>query len=72
VIGHFLPDHEVAGEAGVRPYIYVASVEGSIATRIDRRAITRLRDRLTGGAISVESISTRIGSSVLLRSCCRP
>jgi predicted enzyme related to lactoylglutathione lyase len=31
VIGHFLPDHEVAGESGVRPYIYVASVEDTVA-----------------------------------------
>ena len=27
VIGHFLSDHEVAGEAGIRPYIYVADVD---------------------------------------------
>jgi predicted enzyme related to lactoylglutathione lyase len=31
VIGHFLPDHEVAGEAGVRPYVYVESVEETTA-----------------------------------------
>jgi predicted enzyme related to lactoylglutathione lyase len=27
VIGHFIPDAAVAGEAGVRPYIYVDSVD---------------------------------------------
>jgi hypothetical protein len=30
VIGHFIPDAEVAGEAGVRPYIYVESVEETL------------------------------------------
>ena len=27
VIGHFMPDQPVAGEAGVRPYVYVESVD---------------------------------------------
>jgi predicted enzyme related to lactoylglutathione lyase len=27
VIGHFMPDLSVAGEAGVRPYIYVDAVD---------------------------------------------
>jgi uncharacterized protein len=27
VIGHFTPDQPVAGEAGVRPYVYVESVD---------------------------------------------
>jgi predicted enzyme related to lactoylglutathione lyase len=31
VIGHFVPDAAVAGEAGVRPYIYVDSVDDAIA-----------------------------------------
>jgi uncharacterized protein len=30
VIGHFIPDSAVAGEAGVRPYIYVESVDGAL------------------------------------------
>jgi uncharacterized protein len=30
VIGHFMPDHDVAGEAGVRPYVYVVSVDGAL------------------------------------------
>jgi uncharacterized protein len=30
VIGHFMPDLSVAGEGGVRPYIYVESVDGTL------------------------------------------
>jgi predicted enzyme related to lactoylglutathione lyase len=30
VIGHFVADHAVAGEAGVRPYIYVDSVDDAM------------------------------------------
>jgi predicted enzyme related to lactoylglutathione lyase len=30
VIGHFVPDVAVAGEAGVRPYIYVDSVDNTL------------------------------------------
>lgn len=33
VIGHFLDDHEVAGQAGVRPYVYVEDV-ASVVERI--------------------------------------
>ena len=30
VIGHFSADHAVAGEAGIRPYIYVRDVEETL------------------------------------------
>jgi uncharacterized protein len=30
VIGHFIPDGEVAGEAGVRPYVHVESVADTL------------------------------------------
>jgi uncharacterized protein len=30
VIGHFIPGLRVAGEAGVRPYIFVESVDGTL------------------------------------------
>jgi uncharacterized protein len=30
VIGHFRADHEVAGEAGVRPYIFVEDLDGTL------------------------------------------
>jgi predicted enzyme related to lactoylglutathione lyase len=30
VIGHFIPDGAVVGEAGVRPYIYVDSIDDAI------------------------------------------
>jgi uncharacterized protein len=30
VIGHFVADTQVAGEAGVRPYVYVESVDDTI------------------------------------------
>jgi len=40
VIGHFLPDHEVAGEAGIRPYIYVESVEQTLARLTQRGGTT--------------------------------
>ena len=30
VIGHFIPNQAVTGEAGVRPYIYVDSVDNAI------------------------------------------
>ena len=30
VIGHFIPDSAVAGEAGVRPYVYVESVDDTL------------------------------------------
>ena len=36
LIGHFLPDHEVAGEAGIRPYIYVESVDETVARLTQR------------------------------------
>ena len=31
VIGHFSAEHEVAGEAGIRPYVYVASVDAALS-----------------------------------------
>jgi len=31
VIGHFIPDLPVAGEAGIRPYVYVADVDETLA-----------------------------------------
>jgi uncharacterized protein len=31
VIGHFVGDQPVAGEAGIRPYVYVASVDDTLA-----------------------------------------
>ena len=30
VIGHFMPDLPVAGEAGIRPYIYVESLDATL------------------------------------------
>jgi predicted enzyme related to lactoylglutathione lyase len=30
VIGHFVPDDPVAGEAGMRPYVYVESVDDTL------------------------------------------
>jgi predicted enzyme related to lactoylglutathione lyase len=30
VIGHFIPDTAVSGEAGVRPYVYVESVDDTL------------------------------------------
>jgi uncharacterized protein len=30
VIGHFVPDLQVAGEGGIRPYIYVDSVDATL------------------------------------------
>ena len=30
VIGHISADHEVAGEAGIRPYVYVESVDQTL------------------------------------------
>jgi uncharacterized protein len=30
VIGHFVPDEPVAGEAGVRPYVFVESVDDTL------------------------------------------
>ena len=30
VIGHFMADMPVAGEAGIRPYIYVEGIDGSL------------------------------------------
>jgi len=34
VIGHFVPDVPVAGEGGFRPYVYVASVDATIAAAL--------------------------------------
>jgi predicted enzyme related to lactoylglutathione lyase len=31
VIGHFSPEHAVAGEGGFRPYVYVASLADTLA-----------------------------------------
>jgi hypothetical protein len=31
VIGHISGDHAVAGEAGIRPYVYVDDVDGTLA-----------------------------------------
>jgi predicted enzyme related to lactoylglutathione lyase len=36
VIGHFVRDAPVAGEAGVRPYVYVQHIDDTLATVIDR------------------------------------
>lgn len=30
VIGHFVPEGEVAGEAGIRPYVYVDDIDGCL------------------------------------------
>ena len=43
VIGHFSPEHAVAGEAGIRPYVYVETVDETPA-----------RVGENGGAIVVE------------------
>jgi uncharacterized protein len=43
VIGHFSTEHEVAGEAGFRPYVYVESVDETLE-----------RARANGGAVVVE------------------
>lgn len=32
VIGHFSTEHAIAGEAGIRPYVYVADVEETLRT----------------------------------------
>ena len=32
VIGHFRADHEVAGEAGVRPYVFVENLDEALET----------------------------------------
>jgi predicted enzyme related to lactoylglutathione lyase len=32
VIGHFVTDLDVAGEAGIRPYVYVDRVDDTLAT----------------------------------------
>jgi predicted enzyme related to lactoylglutathione lyase len=32
VIGHFVPDLPVAGESGVRPYIYVDNIDATLET----------------------------------------
>jgi len=34
VIGHFVADVPVAGEGGFRPYVYVASVDATIAAAL--------------------------------------
>jgi predicted enzyme related to lactoylglutathione lyase len=31
IIGHFMPDLRVAGEAGVIPYVYVQDIDGALA-----------------------------------------
>jgi uncharacterized protein len=31
VIGHFSTEHQVAGEAGIRPYVYVESVDEALS-----------------------------------------
>jgi hypothetical protein len=36
VIGHFVADQAVAGEGGVRPYVYVESVDEALARALDR------------------------------------
>jgi predicted enzyme related to lactoylglutathione lyase len=38
VIGHFVSDQPAAGEGGVRPYVYVASVEETLAAAVARGA----------------------------------
>jgi uncharacterized protein len=39
VIGHIHADLEVAGEAGIRPYVYVESVEGTLANALSAGAL---------------------------------
>ena len=36
VIGHFSSKHEIAGEAGIRPYVYVADVDETLAKVAER------------------------------------
>jgi predicted enzyme related to lactoylglutathione lyase len=43
VIGHFSPEHEVAGEAGFRPYVYVDGIDETLE-----------RVRANGGGVVVE------------------
>src|SRR4051812_41453215 len=38
VIGHFVADQDAAGEAGVRPYVYVESVDGTLARAVEHGA----------------------------------
>jgi predicted enzyme related to lactoylglutathione lyase len=35
VIGQFMSGHEVAGEGGVRPYVYVDDVDATVAKALD-------------------------------------
>ena len=43
VIGHFSTDHTVAGEAGIRPYVYVDSIDDTLE-----------KVRAQGGAVATE------------------
>lgn len=61
MIGHFLPDHEVAGEAGVRPYIYVVSVEETVAV-LTQRGGTIVTDPYREGDLIVATFRDPMGN----------
>ncbi len=63
VIGHFVADQEVAGTAGVRPYIFVESVHDTLE-RIKAGGGEQLEDPYTEGDLCVATFRDPAGNAI--------
>jgi uncharacterized protein len=61
VIGHFVTDQDVAGEAGVRPYIYVGDVDTTVH-EIAKRGGRVVREPFAEGALTVAVFADPAGN----------
>ena len=63
VIGHFSSEHAVAGEAGFRPYVYVDSVDETLA-RVDGHGGAVVVDPYAEGELRVAVVRDPAGNVV--------
>jgi uncharacterized protein len=63
VIGHLVPDAAVAGEAGVRPYVYVDSVEDTLR-RVSRHGGAPVEAPYAEGDLLVATLRDPAGNVI--------
>jgi predicted enzyme related to lactoylglutathione lyase len=63
VIGHFNSDHEVAGAAGIRPYVYVDRV-GETLQRVDAAGGSTVTEPYPEGDLTVATFRDPAGNVV--------
>ena len=63
VIGHFIADAAVSGEAGVRPYVYVESVDETLA-RVRAHGGAPVEDPYAEGDLRVATFSDPAGNVI--------